>query len=210
MAELHRHASLEREQSRSRLGCAVLVGLALVVVAVAAVVPIVRSVCCDEDNDDGLATVRFEGKTAGSDWDPGDDGRAIEGASLIVIDAVNAEEWWSMLGIGESERSDYLGAAAVTLKKPVVAVDKATPLVTSTAVTDRDGKAEIDLPFGSYLICRVAHTSLTQYRIIVCGEFDICGDTTMIVGSGAGFDMIGERGAGAYGANDRLHGGCLM
>ena len=202
MAEQSDSAGLDEELSQSRLGCAVLVGLALLVVAVAAAVPVVRSVCCDEDNDDGVATVRFEGRTAGSDWDPDDHGRAIDGASLVVIDAVNVEEWWSILGIGESERNDYLEASPITLKAPVVAVDKATPVVTVIAVTDGNGEAEIDLPFGSYLICMAAHISLSQYRISVCDEFDICDDTNIDLGAGAGFDTIGERHPEAYGVND--------
>ena len=107
-----------------------------------------------------------------------------------------------MLGIGESERSDYLGASAVTRKKPVVAVDKATPVVTFTVVTDGNGEAEIDLQFGSYLICRAVHTPLSQYRIEVCEEFDICDDTNIILGAGNGLDTIRERHPEAYGATD--------
>ncbi len=105
-----------------------------------------------------------------------------------------------MMGFDESERSDYLGTSAVTRKKPVVAVDKATPLVVSTVVTDHNGKARINLPFGSYLICMVAHTPLSEYRINVCDEFDIRDDTTIILGAGAGFDMIRERHPEAYDA----------
>ena len=189
MAERRDPNRLDQAMSQSRLGCAVMVGLMMAAVAVAAVVPTVWRLCCEEEKIDGVATVRFRGSYAGDDFPSDNQGGPLRGHRLVIIDAVDAERWWSLLNVGQQERDDYLRASPHYSTKTVTA-ETVSPIVRATVVTESDGGADIDLPFGSYLICW-ARSDSGPLEVTVCAEVDVCEDTRVSFGSSWGHDGIG-------------------
>ena len=135
---------MDEELWQSRLGCGVLVGLALVVMAVAAVAGIVRdALCCDDD--DGLVDVIF----SGSPYDAFavfDEHRA--GALLEVLEPSEDDEFWPW--------PSYPWYFYVNPDAAFLGVANIESMATGVVVVGSSGRARMELPAGEYAICAIA------------------------------------------------------
>ena len=188
MAESRGRGRLDHDLSQSRIGCAVMVAVVAVAAAAAAVWPTVsktwRDFCCAEEDIQRIdvATVRLYGYY--KDEDPG----------LAIIDAADAETFWSLVSLPDlydgSPGRRPLGEVGGGRIDSFVDAEALNSVAKATVATDEEGRAVVDLPFGSYLICKLSDRLSPKIGVKICGELDLCEDTTAGFGLAPGAEFF--------------------
>lgn len=154
---------LDDELSQSRLGCGVVVGLAVVVAAVAGVVAAVGSLCCGDD--DGMVDVTFFGGPY--------DAFAVfdeHGVDVLVevLEPAGSEDTWHLWHFEDDPDAAVFGVASIK------------SLATAVVVVGNSRRARLELPAGKYAVCVIADDRAIDSYFDRCFSREIREEDTVI------------------------------